>query len=308
MASKTESTNRYSSQLKPALTLTPTFTPTLTSTPTATATATPPFAPFVVLGKEGVWLKEGVVVHSGDVGANTASAGPFLSDCAEVVIGEKVRFVDPASRLFGDSMLIRQKAQVYDVYYNELTNRGLISGTQHTPLALPVVSALPPVPTFTPGTQNFDVPQNGALTLTAGDYGELRVRSKAVITFTGGVYTFSAWDIGEDVKLYFTAATEIRIAGRLDTDAKTYVGPAPNTTGLTAAEITFIVTGQNGHNGNINAGPKAAEFGERNVVVANVYAPNGTVWLRERTVATGAFIGKWVVIGGKVELTLMSGH
>jgi hypothetical protein len=43
------------------------------------------------------------------------------------------------------------------------------------------------------------------------------------------------------------------------------------------------------------------QIGERNTVIANIYAPNGTVLLRANTVATGAFIGKQVEIGRRVE-------
>jgi len=50
---------------------------------------------------------------------------------------------------------------------------------------------------------------------------------------------------------------------------------------------------------------KAAKFGERNKVIANVYVPNGTLWLKEKTVATGSFIGKWVIVGEQVELRWM---
>ncbi|MBI5051943.1 MAG: hypothetical protein HZB52_01580, partial [Chloroflexi bacterium] len=166
---------------------------------------------------------------------------------------------------------------------------------------------LPAIPTFTAGTQRVDVREEGALTLAAGSYGDLRVRSKATITFTGGVYTFKSWDIGEEVKLYFTAPSEIRIAENLDTNAKTYLGPKPGVAGLTAKEIRIIVLGQNGRNGNPNAEPRAAKFGERNKVIANVYTPNGTLWLKEKTEATGAFIAKWVVVGEEVELRLVSG-
>ncbi len=152
------------------------------------------------------------------------------------------------------------------------------------------------------------------MTLAAGSYGDLRARSKATITFTGGVYTFKSWDIGEDVKLYFIAPTEIRIAENLDTNAKTYLGPKPGVSGLTAKDIRIIVLGQNGRNGNpsasLRAGPNAepaVKFGERNKVIANVYAPNGTLWLKEKTDATGSFIAKWVVVGEEVELRLVSG-
>ena len=85
--------------------------------------------------------------------------------------------------------------------------------------------------------------------------------------------------------------------------------------GLTAKDVRIIVLGQNGRNGNPstslragpNAEPRAAKFGERNKVIANVYVPNGTLWLREKTDATGAFIARWVVVGEDVELTLASG-
>ncbi len=97
-----------------------------------------------------------------------------------------------------------------------------------------------------------------------------------------------------------------RPAGRLDTNAKTYVGPAPGAN-LTARDILIIATGQNGQSGNIHTSPKAAQFGERNTVIANVYAPNGTLWLKANTQATGAFIARWVMVGERVTLTLANG-
>jgi hypothetical protein len=45
----------------------------------------------------------------------------------------------------------------------------------------------------------------------------------------------------------------------------------------------------------------------RAVLNANVYAPNGTLWIRERSTATGAFFGKWVEIGQNVTLTRDNG-
>ena len=34
---------------------------------------------FVVLGNEGVWIRQGSTILSGDVGANQASVGPYLN-------------------------------------------------------------------------------------------------------------------------------------------------------------------------------------------------------------------------------------
>jgi len=179
----------------------------------------------VVFAQEGVWLKEKSVVNSGHIAANSVSSGPYLSDSSEVVIGQSVKFKDPASRLYGDSILLRDKSEVYDVYYNEIDGDGTVKGTRHTPLTLPVISTLPAIPTFTPGTQNITVDEKDSLTLNPGNYDTLRARKKATITFTGGIYTFSSWDIGQQVKIEFTAPSEIRIAGKLDTNEKTTLGP-----------------------------------------------------------------------------------
>ena len=55
-----------------------------------------------------------------------------------------------------------------------------------------------------------------------------------------------------------------------------------------------------------NPGPVVVHIGDQNTIQANVYAPRGTIWLRAKTVATGAFIGESVRIGEQVQLTLDS--
>lgn len=52
--------------------------------------------------------------------------------------------------------------------------------------------------------------------------------------------------------------------------------------------------------------PMVVQIGERNTLLANIYAPNGTVWLKSNTKATGSFIGKQARIGERVELKLES--
>jgi hypothetical protein len=286
--------------------VTPTETPTNTPTPTATPAATSPLASFTVLGQEGIWFEQDSVLVSGDVGANVASSGPFLAEGSEVTIGMGVDFLSPSSRVFGDSVYVRQGAQVYDVYYNSLSGQGQILGQQVTPLALPLVQAFPTVPSFAPGTQNFNLQQNGTLTLDAGSYGTLQANQGATITFTGGVYNFQEWNLGMDVNVSFAAPTEIRVAGRLQVGQGSYIGPATGSN-LDATDIIIYVTGQNGNTGNLGGTPKAAHFGINNTLIANVYAPNGTLWIRQGSTARGAFLGRWVDIGIGVQVTLESG-
>lgn len=265
-----------------------------------------PFAPFVVLGQEGVWIREDGDIVSGDVAANISASGPYLTDQSEVTIGQHVRFLNPDSRVLGDSLYLKQDSQTYDVYYNEIRGEGLVLGDHHTPLDLPLVLQLPTVPEVTPGMQNFDLKKNAELSLDAGSYGKLETKKDAVITFTGGVYHFTEWLLGDNVKVYFTAPTEIRIAGKLDIGSDAYIGPASGS-GVTAHEIFIYVLGENGNTGRIGATPKAAKFGSENTLFANVYVPNGTLWIREHSTVTGAFFGRWVTIGENVTLTLDNG-
>ena len=55
-----------------------------------------------------------------------------------------------------------------------------------------------------------------------------------------------------------------------------------------------------------DAGASVVHIGQQNTVQANIYAPMGTVWLKSKTKATGAFLGMHVRIGVQTELTLDS--
>ena len=250
---------------------------------------------FVVLGAEGVYLKQNATVVSGDVGANLASDGPYLAEGSEATVGIGVDFLDPDSRVLGDSVYLKDNAAVYDVYYNELDGLGDVLGEGHTPVALPLVAAFPDLPAFNPGTEDFDVPQGGALTLEPGSYGLLKARLNSTVTFTGGVYEFAEWDVGESVDLVFQAPSEIRIVGKLAVDQNSTM--LPSDPEMDATDIVIYVNGINGGTGNLGATPKAAKFGIGTIVQANVYVPNGTLWLRQNGQFTGAFLGKWVTLG-----------
>jgi hypothetical protein len=261
----------------------------------------------VVLGQEGIHLEQGAQVLSGNTGANTASLGPYLAEGSEVVVGVGARIQDPASFVMGDSVYLKQNSQTYDVYYNELAGIGSVLGQHFTPLQLPLVSSFPELPSFEAGTEDFDLPQGESLLLDPGSYGLLKARMGSTVTFTGGVYDFSEWDVGENVRLHFQAPTEIRIAGKLAVDQGSYLGPDPASTGLDARDILVYVTGINGASGNLGGTPKAVKFGIATNIHANVYAPNGTIWLRQNGQFTGSFLAKWVLIGIGASVELESG-
>ena len=262
---------------------------------------------FVVLGHEGIWVRQGSTVVSGDVGANVASAGPFLASDQEVTFGENVIVQDPMSRVMGDTMRLKSDSQVYDVFVNRLKGPGLIQGILTTPVTLPLVSAWPPVPPVTPGTQDFDVASGGTLSLDAGSYGLLKARNGAVVTLTGGLYHFQAWDIRANAQVLAAAPVEIRVQDHLETRDHVVVGPAPSAPTLTAADVVIFGTGINGTTGAIDATPEAVRIGTDSTIRANIYAPNGLLRIRENGTATGAFVGKWVRMGNGGTITLEGG-
>jgi hypothetical protein len=245
------------------------------------------------------------VVHSGSVGANTSSEGPYLSGSQEVVIGISVDILLPDSNVIGDSVFIKDNAAVQDVFFNDLIENGTVNGDRYSPLALPVVAALPTVPSFSAGSLDLSLDTGESTAVDAGEYGALTTKSEAVITFTGGIYTFASWSIGQNAQILFLAPTEIRVTGRLETASGIYLGPAEGGS-LTAADILIVVTGVNGNTGALGATPKALQIGQNSTIIANLYAPNGTLFLRQNTAATGAFLGRWVDVGVSVELTLES--
>jgi hypothetical protein len=95
------------------------------------------------------------------------------------------------------------------------------------------------------------------------------------------------------------------VASRIDTDQQAYIGPQASS-GVNASDIIFYIEGVNGNNGNLVATPKAAQIGIGNTIHANFYVPNGTLWLRQGTTATGAFIARDVDVGIGVKVTLDS--
>lgn len=258
----------------------------------------------VVLGQVGVKLDQRVTVHSGAVVVNSASEGPFLdSSGVELSIGQQVTFQGDSSA-YADSVKVNQRSVIPSLHYNHLVEGQQVTINQRvTPLALPMVE-LPPFLSSSPSGNHVTVAQAKSLTLAAGSYGDFKVNQRATVIFTGGEYHFASWDVGQQVNLYFAAPSEVRIAGRLAVGQRSVVAPQPGAADLSAHDIVIYVAGLNGNNGGLSGSPKTAQIGQQVELQANIYAPNGTVLLNQRTNVRGAVIGHWVEIGQQVNLTL----
>jgi hypothetical protein len=258
---------------------------------------------FSVFGLCSVWLRNKVRIESGDIGANIACAGPWLVPEFEVSVAENVYIAD-AWQIKGDSVQIRSTASVYEVFYNELDNRGTIrfhdNDITYTPLPLPIWSEVedlfPKGNAFKASKDNVIV--DSSLHLPPGEYNDVILGSNKTLILTGGEYDFMNLELGSESILVCENPTTIRIKERIYPGTKAFLGPQATST-VTARDITIFVNGTNGKKGGLNDKPKAAHIGEGNTVKANIYAKNGTLLIEEGCILEGSFIAKDVSIGQK---------
>ena len=235
-------------------------------------------------------------------GVNLANTGAYLKDKVELSIGDNVNFLDTTTRLLADSIAIKKKTTVYDVTYNELDNKGTILGVETPSLTTPY-QPLPPLPVdFAPGTEMLEVKKDNPLQLEPGSYGELNIKKDAVVTLSGGLYHFQSWKLENAAAIYVQKPSEIRITGGVEIKKEGFIGPDPDMLEVTAGDIIVYVVAPNGKKGDIKGKPAAVDIGDKSTVQAYIVAPNGAVLLGKEVDATGAFIGRWVDVQGKVLL------
>jgi hypothetical protein len=141
--------------------------------------------------------------------------------------------------------------------------------------------------------------------LQPGRYGDIQLRMNGKLIFIGGEYHIKNLNAGFNTKIIFQSPSEVRIAGKFDSNEGSYIGPQ-DTSSMSAKDIIFYVGGINGATGNLSAVPKAAKIGINNKVKANFFVPNGTLWIMMNSDAEGAFIAKDVSVGVGTRIKLNS--
>jgi len=257
---------------------------------------------FSVFATNSVWIRAFAEVVEGSVGVKS-ECEICLSRNKEILVGIKAKTLD----LYGNRIKIKKWTSVDDVYYNQLDNSGTINGEEYTPLILPVWQEPPFHINDEPNGEDVYVHTYAIKDLDAGAYGDVFIKSKGTLRLNGGAYYFENLNLGTRSNLVCEETTEIRVKGRLYPGSKAYIGPTLGSTTVTAKDIVIYVGGVNGKNGHIRSNPKSAVIGVKNTVKANLYAPNGTLWIREGSEVEGCFIGKDVIIGVKTKVKLESG-
>lgn len=254
---------------------------------------------FAVFATNSLYMRTGSKVSSGNIGVENNSGGPKLGDNYEVGLSENVSMASGVS-VYGNRVLIKRRSTVYDVYYNTIKNYGTVKGNLYKPLSVPMNVGLPPFPTPAPGTQTVTVAEADTVTLTPGAYGKIILKYRATLILNAGTYHFDNLQMGDKCKLLFKGPSKVIIKNRFESGANPVIGP--QTSSVKAKDLVIYVKGKNGTGGSLNAEPKAATIGIRHKLGANIYAPNGTIWLKARGTAKGAFIGKDVMVEFYVQI------
>lgn len=184
-----------------------------------------------------------------------------------------------------------------DAEANLIDNLGTISGTIS---ACGPPCSLPGLPPFFPAqgtlTNDQNIPNNGSLTLAAGDYGDITMGRDSTLCFSGGTYNIKSISGGNGSNILFDAPSDMRVQGRLAASNVAVLGPgdcdAGGPTELPgASDIIFYVSGINGATGGLLETPSAVRMGgTSSFISANFYAPNGLIDVERGSVVTGSFI------------------
>ncbi len=259
---------------------------------------------FSVFATDHVTLRESSSVLSGNIGVKHAGTEPWFDSHAEVTVKKGVYSADGVT-IFGDSVKINKNASVDDIYYNDLKNRGTIRGVENNSLVLPLEVTIPEIPLPSPGSNSILIKRGKSATLVQGSYGEVKVRNNGTLILVGGVYHFQSIQLGKNANLYFQDVSELIVNSYFRTQAGSMVVPEANSS-IEANKILIYINGEDEPNKKGNRLVKTVKLGNHSLIKANVFAPNGSIAIRHDSAAEGAFIGKTVLIGKNVTVSLNS--
>ena len=267
---------------------------------------------YSLIAQHSMHLKKNSIIHSGSVGGVDFAEGPYQADGVEMVVGIGV-LTEEGVQLKAPNVKVKQNATILgELVYNDLVSVGsgvtIAEQTSAPASDWPLFQGfgLPAFETATPGALVIDVPQGGSDTATPDSYDLIKVRKNGTLVFSAGDYDLRELDGGDNTSFLFQGPATLRIKERFAISKNSFFGPDSGS-GIDASDIIVYVEGINGNTGNVGATPKAAKVGLAATFMGNLYAQNGTVYMRQNSQCTGSFIGKWAIVGIGADLFLQSG-
>ncbi len=259
------------------------------ATVAAAVVASADVAAFVVYADKSAAVDNNAKVTGGAIGVRTVTSD-VLVDGAELAVTNNA---SAPGRLYADAVLLRGSS-VGAISTNKLLEKAKPSHGAVSAFDAASMPALPAAGTVAAGSGSFVVATNATVVLAPGAKGDVTVKPNAVLRLSGGLYQFASLTLQSNTRLEAVAASEVRIAGRLDAAPKSSFGPAQGS-GLTAKGLRIEVNGSNG-GATVGSKPAACSFGPNATVRALVLVPNGTLDLGQNSAAQGALFGQAVRI------------
>jgi Zn-dependent metalloprotease len=252
-----------------------------------------------VVALDGIWLEPGSVVH-GDVAVVFPGPGQGPARDEEI-------HISPGARVAGSVQAEDVWMGPTAVVTGTIRAKGLVElgaqiGQRGPPPILPLALSLPSFPWFVPGSEAVRVPPGETAALRAGRYSHVVVGSGAdaettVLTLEGGTYDLLALEIGPLGRAECTSPCQIRVLGPVRLGVRAYLGRAQDSR-LGVQDIELLVAGADaGLDRRSETGASIVEIGESARLEAHLYAPNGTVSLRDSAHIRGAVVGRGVFLG-----------
>ena len=279
-------------------------------------------------GKQTVVLRAACLPRCRDVCAEQHHARRrFLGDLRSILVNRDAATADPGVELFvgveatingikpfgdpddmyydikADRIAVSLGAQVVgDVFYNELTSDGSVSGTLTTPLELPV-GGFPPFEQPDPAVSTADdfvVPNGGDLQLPLGVHGYVTLQPGSKLRLAPGSYSMMSLRLKSGSTLEYSGPTRVRILEGMAGDNGTAF--VPDGTSAGAADIIFFIQGTDAQSDFAHS----VDISPKSTIRASVLAPNGTILINQESIAEGAFMARDIVIGQSVQLSYAS--
>ena len=214
---------------------------------------------YVLLGLDKIQMKEFSFTNVGNIGVN-ATGGTMQWGRKSFFFNGTQVVADIVNRAGDHSSLSCLFANDVNSPLANITIRDCGQG----PLAwapTPLINALPPAPSCSPGTTGVTAGKGGAQTLAPGSYGKLRVLNGATLELDGGSYCFADVKLGRKSRIVAKAPVDITSMGRYVSGPYSRLLPADGS-GVGAAEIGVGVAG------------RLVKLSHRNQIFGVFYAPN----------------------------------
>jgi hypothetical protein len=250
---------------------------------------------YAIFGLDSVWIRQNARIESGDVGAQGECESCLVNQFEVAVDGA---WVADGTIIKGDSVLLANRASVWDVQCNDYVDSGEIRGEISEPLGLPVWEGLNNLfpSDFTPSNKKKDdisVGSHGTRTISSGRYRDISIGSHAKLYLEPGLYHVRKLELGSHSSLICKGELEIRIAENIVAGSAkaSYLGSSA-VSGFSPKDVKVYVKGGGDE-------VVAAAFGQGHVIRANIFAKNGSLTTGEGCVLEGCFIAEDIVIGQK---------